>query len=48
MNHQDRRLLVQRYGLRPSEIEQVFKMVRSGQFTMETAAKNVIKNRTAK
>jgi hypothetical protein len=45
MNHQDRRLLVQKYGLTQSEVQSVFSMVRSGAYTIDQAAKLVIKGR---
>lgn len=47
MNHQDRRLLIQRYGLSQKEVEKVFNMVRSGKFTTGAAVKFVIKDRKA-
>lgn len=45
MNHQDRRLLVQKYGLSQEEVSKVFNMVRSGKFTTDQAVKYVIKDR---
>jgi len=46
MNIQDRKLLAEVYGLNHKEQNKVFSMVRSGKFTMDTAAKFVVKERT--
>lgn len=45
MNQQDRILLRDVYGLSHKEQNKVFNMVRSGKFTIDQAAKNVIKDR---
>jgi hypothetical protein len=46
MNHQDKRILVQKYGMNQTEVKKVFSMVRSGAYTMERAAQLVLKERT--
>lgn len=48
MNIQDRKLLKEVYNLTHKEQNKVFNMVRSGKFTMDSAAKYVIKDREAK
>lgn len=45
MNHQDKRLLVQKYGLSQGEVAKVINMVRSGRFTIDSAARYIIKDR---
>lgn len=45
MNIQDRKLLQEVYGLSYKECNSVLKMVRSGFYTMDSAAKKVLKDR---
>lgn len=46
MNNQDRMLLKSTYGLTYKESSKVFSMVRNGSFTIDSAAKFVIKDRS--
>lgn len=45
MNIQDRKLLQEVYGLTYKECNSVFKMVRTGVFTLDSAAKKILSNR---
>lgn len=46
MNIQDRKLLAQVYGLNHKEQNKVFSLVRSGHYTIDAAARYVLKERT--
>lgn len=48
MNIQDRKLLQECYGLTYKECNSVFSMVRSGSFTIDEAAKEILKQRNKK
>jgi hypothetical protein len=48
MNQQDRVLLKEVYGLNYKECNSVFNMVRTGSFTMDSAAKKIIKDKEKK
>lgn len=45
MNNQDSVILLKKYGLTQKEIKSVFSMVRTGKYTMDAAAKFIIKGR---
>lgn len=45
VNIQDRKALANKYGLNTCEQNQVFRMVRSGKFTIDSAAKYVLGDR---
>ena len=42
MNFEDRKLLKEVYGLNHKQCNSVFRMVRSGFFTMDSAAKKIL------
>lgn len=42
---QNRKVLAKKYGLNTCEQNQVFRMVRSGKFTIDSAAKYVLSDR---
>ena len=48
MNHQDRILLKEVYGLNYKECSSVFNMVRTGSYTLDSAAKKILNNRKGK
>lgn len=48
MNYEDKKFLKDSYGLTDKECASVFRMVRSGFFTMESAVKKVLSNRWSK
>ena len=45
MNYQDEVRLTKKYNLRHSEVLSVFRMVRTGNYTVDAAARFVIRNR---
>lgn len=45
MNYEDKKFLKDNYGLTDKECSSVFKMVRGGFHTLDSAAKKVLSNR---